>query len=67
MAGALPSPFTAREVFLKGWTRLTAREEIRDALDRLEALAWVRRRDVRHPTGRRPTQDWVVNPRVRRP
>ena len=66
VADTLKNPFTAREVRLKGWAELATSEEIFPALDRLEDLHWVRREEVRHPAGGRPTVRYYINPAVRR-
>jgi Protein of unknown function (DUF3987) len=65
-AGALPSPFTAREVRRKGWAGLTEPADILAGLDVLEGLHWVRRESVRSgEQGGRPTVQWRINPAVR--
>jgi putative DNA primase/helicase len=57
--------FTTRDVCLKGWGGLDSSERVRGALAMLEDAAWVRRAEL--PTslkGGRPTEAWLVNPKV---
>ena len=55
--------FTARSIYLKGWTGLDTPERVRAALSLLEDAAWVRRREpTPSPAGGRPSEDWMVNP-----
>jgi putative DNA primase/helicase len=63
--GALPDQFTTREVYLKGWSGLSAPEEARAALGVLERHAWVARVPT-EPTavGGRPSENWTTNPRM---
>ena len=63
-AGALPSPFRARDVRLKGWSYLTDPKEIVAALDLLEGLHWVRCVKVSPEGGGRPTFEYCTNPAV---
>lgn len=64
-SGDLPSVFTTRSVYLKGWGSLDMPEHVRGALALLEEAGWVRR-DERptSPTGGRPPEMWIVNPKV---
>src|SRR5262249_33810892 len=65
--GQLSSPFTAREVRLKGWGRRTDGEGLVAGLDQLEALHWLRRETVRPgPGGGRSTVRYHVNPAILR-
>ncbi|OAN88968.1 hypothetical protein A8B84_10335 [Marinobacter sp. EhC06] len=50
----LPSPFTPREVQRKGWTGLTEREQIQDAIDVLEEYNQIKRH-YQNDTGGRPS------------
>lgn len=61
----LPPTFTTREVYLKGWAGLDKPEAAQGALSGLEEAGWVRRMEFA-PTSRggRPSEIWVVNPRV---
>ena len=64
-AGALPRPFTARQVSRKGWTTLTEPNAVMGALEQLERLHWVRP-DPQSATvrGGRPTVFYQVHPKV---
>lgn len=62
----LPSPFTTRMVYLKGWSALDSPESVRAALSVLQDAAWVRR--VEFPSavaGGRPSEAWLINPKLR--
>jgi hypothetical protein len=65
MEGAVGRQFTIREVYTKGWANLVKQEQVRAALTVLEQAGWVRRLS-RGTTaaGGRPTEDFVVNPKV---
>lgn len=66
-AGDLSSPFTTRVAYLKGWTGLDSPERVRAALALLEEAGWVRRAEGQpSPTGGRPSEVWLVNPKVER-
>jgi Protein of unknown function (DUF3987) len=63
--GGVPSTFTTREVYLKGWSGLSTPEDVRDALELLEEANWVHRLALpSSPTGGRPAERWEVNPKV---
>jgi len=63
--GDLPSPFPTRMVYQKGWTALDNRERVQAAAELLEEAAWVRQGEQPASTsGGRPSQIWVVNPKV---
>lgn len=66
-AGRLPNPFTAREVYFKGWTGLDGPEEVVRAAEVLEAAGWVRS-EIKQPasSGGRPSTVYRVNPEVLR-
>lgn len=51
-SGALPAPFTARDVYHKGWGGLTDAATVREALDLLAAHRWLI--EHREDTGGRP-------------
>lgn len=64
-AGDLPELFSTRDVYFKGWSGLGSPERVRAALDILEDAGWVRKAES--PTSRyggRPSETWIVNPRV---
>lgn len=61
----LPSRFTTRTAYLKGWTGLDTPERVRGALALLEEAGWVRHGELAQlPGGGRPSEIWVVSPRV---
>ncbi len=64
-AGRLSNPFQARQVYRKGWSGLTERDDVDAALDLLEELHWLRSVDV--PTtakGGRRTTAYYINPGI---
>jgi hypothetical protein len=64
-AGDSPSPFTTRSVYLKGWAGLDTPDRVRGALDLLEEAAWVCQVPTeRSGKGGRPSEIWMVNPKV---
>ena len=66
-AGDLPALFSTRDVYFRGWTGLDSPERVRAALDLLEDAAWVRKAEPStSPSGGRPSEGWVVNPKVMR-
>lgn len=61
----LPPAFTTRDVYLKGWTGLDRPEAAQGALSALEEAGWLRRvESAPTPRGGRPSEIWVVNPKV---
>lgn len=58
--GKLPNPFTARDVYFKGWSGLDGPEEVVRAAEVLEAAGWVRPETKQ--TGGRPSTAYHVNP-----
>ncbi len=64
-AGKLPSPFTRRDIQLKGWAGLDERDAIRRAVAVLEDSGWVRVVET-HDTGGAPREDVYINPRLPR-
>ncbi len=63
-AGDLPSPFTTRAVYLKGWAGLNTPERVRAALALLEEAAWVTRAETPpSAVGGRPSEVWIANPK----
>ena len=66
-AGDLPSPFTTRTAYLKGWSGLDTPERVRGALHLLEEAGWVCRAETPPSTvGGRPSEVWIGNPRIGR-
>jgi putative DNA primase/helicase len=64
-SGDLPPVFTTRSVYLKGWASINTPERVRGALALLEEAEWVCRRALLPlPTGGRPSEAWIVNPKV---
>ncbi len=57
--------FTPRSIYLKGWSGLDTPERVRGALSLLEDAGWVRRKETPpSPAGGRPSEDWLLNPKV---
>ena len=52
-AGALPDPFTARDVYRNQWSGLSDKVAVNDALDMLAAHGWLT--EATMETGGRPT------------
>jgi putative DNA primase/helicase len=65
--GELPSKFTTRDVYRRGWCGMTQPDQARNALELLADSGWVRQLEM-VPTliGGRPTAQWESNPRIRR-
>jgi hypothetical protein len=64
----LPDDFTTRDVYIKGWSGLDTPERVRDAVHSLEDANWIRRKAVpERPGGGRPSEVWVLSPRVVHP
>ena len=63
-SGKLSNPFTAREVYFKGWSGLGEPDEVSRAAEVLEAAGWVRQ-EVKQ-TGGRPSTVYHVNPALLR-
>jgi putative DNA primase/helicase len=57
-AGALPSPFTARDVYRNAWAGLADRQIVADALDMLAAHGWLT--EATADTGGRPTAIYTL-------
>jgi putative DNA primase/helicase len=65
-AGNLPSPFTTRSAYLKGWAALDTPERIRGALHLLESAGWVRLLEPSSTAnGGRPSEAWLINDKVK--
>jgi hypothetical protein len=61
--GALPNPFTIRDIQRKGWSGLTSQEEIRRAVGILEDRQWVQPAlTAANAQGGRPTEVFWINP-----
>jgi putative DNA primase/helicase len=57
--------FALRSIYLKGWSGLDSAERVRGALSILEGAGWVRRvPSTPHPGGGRPSEEWLVSPKV---
>ena len=64
-AGALPSPFNAKTVYLKGWHGLEERKEVEAACDILIDEACLKRELCAKPaTERPPLPEYLINPAV---
>jgi len=64
-ANDVPEVFAPRSVYLKGWSGLDTPERVRGALSLLEDAAWVRRAESSpSQSGGRPSEVWLVNPKV---
>jgi hypothetical protein len=61
-AGDLGEVFTVREVQRHGWSGLTDKEGIAEALDLLEDLGWVTSETIVLKKGGRPKVKYTVNP-----
>ena len=57
--------FSAREIYLKGWSELSTPERVYGAIRILEDAAWLSpERQESGPSGGRPANRYIVNPRV---
>jgi Protein of unknown function (DUF3987) len=63
--GDLPSEFTTRTVYRKGWVGLDSPERVQAVLAILEDANWVRPKVV-PSSGGRTSETWELNPRVQR-
>lgn len=64
-ASDLPELFPTRSVYIKGWGGLDTPERVRGALYLLEDAGWVRWAESPSSSiGGRPSEVWVVNPKV---
>jgi uncharacterized protein DUF3987/DnaB helicase-like protein len=59
----LSSPFTARELYRKGWAGLVSAKTVEEPLSLLEDLGWLRSVQVRTDLGR-PTIHYIINPKI---
>lgn len=60
--GKLPSGFTLRSVYTKGWRDLSDKGKAQQAVDQLVELGWLRERLL--DTGGRPTTGYDINPHI---
>lgn len=66
-SGALPDPFTARDVYRKDWSGLNDRASVAEALDLLTAHGWVHEHEMPVGTaGGRPTMIYSLSEGARR-
>jgi putative DNA primase/helicase len=66
-AGDLAETFTTRDVYRRGWSGLTQPEQARNALELLGDSGWVaERKPSPGSSGGRPTEEWQINPKVKR-
>jgi putative DNA primase/helicase len=63
--GALPSPFTPRDVYRRCWAKLDSREAVHRAVAVLEDHGWLRSVETRE-TGGAPRVDIYIHPRLPR-
>ena len=63
-AGALPAPFTARDVYRNQWSGLADKVAVADALDLLTAHGWLS--EATFDTGGRPTVIYGLTEGARR-
>jgi hypothetical protein len=63
--GALPNPFTVRDVYRKEWSLLDDRQVIENACEELIALGWLRERITPSAPGQRGKTEYLINPKVR--
>jgi len=62
-AKALPSPFTSKAVYDKGWHGLKDKQEVEAACNILIDENWLMmQRKPKPPTGRPPLPDYYINP-----
>jgi hypothetical protein len=64
--GELPAPFTAREVYRKGWSLLGDEEAARNACEELVSLGWLREHVTPPAQGQKRKTEYLFNPKVRR-
>lgn len=62
-AGAISDGFKRADVYLKGWSYLS-REDTQNATDLLCDLGYLRLVETRNPAGGRPSETYLINPRV---
>ena len=57
--------FTAREVYVNGWSGLDTPEKTRGALDMLVDANWIRPLNSGKGTGGRPSEIYLISPRLK--
>jgi Protein of unknown function (DUF3987) len=63
----VPEAFTSRNIYLKGWSGLDTPERVHRAISLLDHAGWVRRiESTPYRNGGRPSEEWLVNPKVMR-
>ena len=63
--GELPKPFTAREVYRKGWSLLGDEEAARNACEELVSLGWLREHVTPPAQGQKRKTEYLLNPKVK--
>lgn len=63
--GELPEPFTAREVYRKGWSLLGDEEAARNACEELVSLGWLREHITPPAQGQKRKTEYLLNPKVK--
>jgi hypothetical protein len=63
--GALPSPFSIRDVYRKEWALLDDKELVQKACDELVDAGWIRLELQSHETGRPRLPCYSVNPKLK--
>lgn len=64
MRGDIQSPFTARQVYRNGWSRLAKPDEAEAACSILCDYDWLQSEDVKNASGGRPTVTFTLNPKA---
>lgn len=60
--GDLSDPFTARDLYFKGWAGLSTAKAVERPLELLESLGWLA--SVQLETGGRPKIHYLINPKI---
>lgn len=63
--GALPNPFTVRDVYRKDWSLLDEKIVIEKALDELVSLGWLKEKITPPAPGQRGKIEFITNPGVK--
>jgi putative DNA primase/helicase len=63
-AGNLPGMFAARDIYRHHWSGLDTPERVQSALEILEDAGWVRSVRIENPSGGRPSETWMANPKL---
>jgi hypothetical protein len=63
--GKLPESFSARDAYRPQWTGLSDSKDVKEALDLLEDLGWIKGSLITPEGGGRPTMRYQVNPKVK--